>query len=301
VGQGRIILHSWSPSSHSILRQDCERAASEPTRREFSSPPSVKRRIGIRNRLVTARAFSEQKGQPPLLPGFSLPFSSSDQSKRGTYETPTAAREPKGTLSAGSLRSPPMLKPAMTPERHPDKRWSEAGYSVNQRALPRVVPSSPPGSFLEAVIWRTAGWPPVYLPRQLGRHLQGCERDLCGLCAEEETPPCYKSILSLHESVKDEGGVIRATQRSWWGILSSACLLSWDSAQVAQRESKGLQSSSATNSQRVQALLGLGIIQQPGPGAMFRATNDKNLRWTLWQIFSVLPQVPRTPVEALER
>lgn len=39
---------------------------------------------------------------------------------RGTYEMPTAAREPRGMLAAGSLRSPPMLKPAMTPERHPD-------------------------------------------------------------------------------------------------------------------------------------------------------------------------------------
>ncbi|KAL0600263.1 LOW QUALITY PROTEIN: hypothetical protein AAY473_030140 [Plecturocebus cupreus] len=39
---------------------------------------------------------------------------------RGTYEMPTAAREPRGMLAAGSLRSPPMLKPAMTPGRHPD-------------------------------------------------------------------------------------------------------------------------------------------------------------------------------------
>lgn len=59
---------------------------------------------------------------------------------------PTAAREPRGTLTAGSLRSPPMLKPAMTPERHPDKRESEAGNPVKQTALPRVVPSSP-GAF----------------------------------------------------------------------------------------------------------------------------------------------------------
>ena len=41
---------------------------------------------------------------------------------RGTYEMPMATREPRGMLAAGSLRSPPMLKPAMTPERHPDRR-----------------------------------------------------------------------------------------------------------------------------------------------------------------------------------
>lgn len=191
-------MHSCRPPKQHSQAGGMKGSVSEPTRREFSSPPNVKRRIGIRNRLVTARAQSEQKGQSPLLPGvFSPILQLRPTAKRGTYEMPTAAREPRGMLAAGSLRSPPMLKPAMTPERHPDKGWSEAGYSVNQTALPRAVPSSPLGSFLEAAICSSASRPPLHLPWQLGRHLQGSERDLCGLCAQEEIPPSYKSILSL--------------------------------------------------------------------------------------------------------
>ena len=75
----------------------------------------------LEQRVSLRRALLEQKEQSPLLPGV---FSPSLQliATRGTYEMPTATREPRGMLAAGSLRSPPMLKPAMTPERHPGRR-----------------------------------------------------------------------------------------------------------------------------------------------------------------------------------
>lgn len=119
VGQGKglVCIHDLPPPE-AISGRGCERTVSEPSRREFSGPPSVKRRIGIRNRLVTARALSEQKGSPLFCLRFFSPIL--QLTLRGTYEMPTAAREPRGMLVAGSLRSPPMLKPAMTPERHPD-------------------------------------------------------------------------------------------------------------------------------------------------------------------------------------
>lgn len=69
-------LEAFSGSSY-------KRTVSEPSRREFSSPSSVKRRIGISNRLVPARALSKQKGSPFFCLGFSLPFSSSHGLLRG--------------------------------------------------------------------------------------------------------------------------------------------------------------------------------------------------------------------------
>lgn len=127
---------------------------------------------------------------------------------------PTAAREPKGTLTAGSLRSPPMLKPAMTPERHPDKRESEAGNSVKETALPRVVASSPGAFPGNCHLQQCKQGPRLHLPWQLGRHLQGGERGLCGACyAQEEIPPNYKPPYHSLESTKDEGVVLKATQR----------------------------------------------------------------------------------------
>lgn len=47
--------------------------SSKPTRLEFSSWLSVKRRIGICKRLVTVGALSEQRGQSPLQPGVFSP------------------------------------------------------------------------------------------------------------------------------------------------------------------------------------------------------------------------------------
>lgn len=82
----------------------------------------------------------------------------------------------------------------------------------------------------------------------------------------------YKSTLSL---VKDEEVCLKPKVPMPHAEL--CLLLSWGKWFRKGKKTCRL-ISNATISPRVHVLLGLGITQQPAPGAMFKAPNDKNLR-----------------------
>lgn len=105
-------------------------------------------------------------------------------------------------LAVGSLRSPPMLKPAMTPERHPD---GQGVSSVLYKS------SSPPGVPSWNLSLHEPSHPQLSISPDnwggVGRH----ERDLCGL--GEAWEKSSKASYSPVRSNEGNGGVWQAAQR----------------------------------------------------------------------------------------
>lgn len=135
---------------------------------------------------------------------------------------PTAAREPRGMLAAGSLRSPPMLKPAMTPERHPKGERAEQPTPLHES------PSPHRGPLLETIPWQALpsallATGLLNLPWQLGRHPWGMKGTfvdwmMLGRKALLDTKASYGTV----QSNEGEWGSWQAVQRSCGHILSSA-------------------------------------------------------------------------------
>ena len=192
--------------------------ASKPTRREFSSWLSVKRRIGISNRLVTFRALLEQKQQSPLLLGFSLPLSSWLPQGELT-RCQRLLGSPGGCWQQAPWGRPPcwsrpwLLKDTQTGEKgeqHPPHITFPSSGPLLEGILGHALPSAALQSAL------------LSLPWQLGRHPQGVKGTFVGwLMLRRRAQLATKTSYGPVQSNEGQGGGWHATQRSQGHMLSS--------------------------------------------------------------------------------
>lgn len=156
---------------------------------------------------------------------------------------PTAAREPRGMLAAGSLRSPPMLKPAMTPERHPDRGEGWAGDAQITCTSSGPSPGGSPRQALPSAALQTTL---RNLPWQLGRHLRGMKGTFVGwVLLGKKALLATKASYGPVQSNEGEGGVWQAAQGSQGhrSVLPSLRITPWRGSATANQPPPLLHSS----------------------------------------------------------
>lgn len=191
---------------------------------------------------------------------------------------PTAAREPRGMLAAGSLRSPPMLKPAMTPERHPDGREGRAAYSTNH--LPLLGALSWKGSQGKALPYAALQTVLLNLPWQLGRHPRGMKGTFVGWVSSGGKPYWLQKHLMAQCKVmrarETSGRPHKGPKATCWALSSA---FQMDNIQERLRLSKvpttacsaESLSSAAHRLQWRSGVPGAGLNQYSEPATMFKA------------------------------